>query len=247
MTAAGIRSRGIRLQRYVDCPQDVADWQGLVEGLGELKRRLEVAEERVLGILVGEIGMSGRNAPVNAERVIQNRDTSVRLRMVEIVALVLENRRLGKDGEAVGETPRNEGLQVIVFRKFHGHMPAVGRRAFADVESDVKHPAPDTAHKLALGKWRTLEMQPPHHTIRRHGLVVLAEINMAHFLVEFTLGKTLEKIASRIPEKTRLDDQHTLYLSLDYIHGLRKSQIKVPSGTNGSCTCSRNTSDSLLK
>ena len=47
----------------------------------------------MLGVLLAQDGLFCRNVPVNAQRIIQNADTSVRFRMIEVVTLVLEDGR----------------------------------------------------------------------------------------------------------------------------------------------------------
>ena len=58
-------------------------------------------------------------------------------------------------------------------------------------------------------------MQSSHHTIGRHGFIVLHKVYAMpkygrYFLVKFSLGEALEKIASRIFEDAWLNDEHTV-------------------------------------
>ena len=48
----------------------------------------------MLRILLRKIGLSSRDSPVNAEAIIENRDSTIRFRMIEIITLILENRSL---------------------------------------------------------------------------------------------------------------------------------------------------------
>ena len=52
------------------------------------------------------------NSPVDTQRVIENADTSIYLRMVELITLILEHCCFGEDGKAVGETLWDEELQA---------------------------------------------------------------------------------------------------------------------------------------
>ena len=71
------------------------------------------------GILFAQNGFFYRNPPVDTQRFIQNADTTVRFRMIEIVALVLEDGCFAQYRKSVGETLRDEELAVIVFGQFH--------------------------------------------------------------------------------------------------------------------------------
>lgn len=119
------------------------------------------------GVLVGEDGVGGVEMPVDAERAVEYRDAAVGLGMVELIALVLEYGDVGEHGESVGETARDEELQMVVLGQLDGHMPAVGRRAFADVDGDVEDGTLDAAHEFGLCEGRTLEMQPAHNALGR--------------------------------------------------------------------------------
>ena len=172
----------------------------------------------MFGVLLAENGALGRYAPVNAQALVKDADAPVRFRVIELVALVLEHRRLAQHGETVGEALRDEELPVVVLRQFYGHVLPVSGRAFPDVNGHVQHLAFDAPHQLGLRERRTLEVQPPHHAVARHALVVLHELHVTDFLVKFSLRETLEEITSRVLEEARLDDHHALYCCLDYVH-----------------------------
>ena len=61
-------------------------------------------------------------------------------------------------------------------------------------------------------------MQTTHHTIRRHRLVVLAEIDVTDFLIKLTLRETLEEVSARISEEAWLDNQYAFNVGFDDIH-----------------------------
>ena len=56
-------------------------------------------------------------------------------------------------------------------------MLAVGGTALADIHSNIQHSPLHATHQFALGEWRTLEMQPTHHSVGRLTLVVLNEMD----------------------------------------------------------------------
>ena len=87
----------------------------------------------MLGILLAQDSVFRRNTPVNTQRIIQNADTTVRFRMIEVVTLVLEDGRFAQYGKAVRKTPRHKKLAMVFFRQFHSYMLSVGRTSFADV------------------------------------------------------------------------------------------------------------------
>ena len=84
-------------------------------------------------VLFAKYRMVCRYAPVDAKAVVEDADAPIRFGMVELIALVLEHRCLTQHGEPVGETFRDEELPVVVLGQLHGHVLAVGRRAFPDV------------------------------------------------------------------------------------------------------------------
>ena len=131
----------------------------------DLERTLEFGKPRVPEVLVGQHGFVGRDSPVDSQTLIQNAYASVSFRVVELVALVLEDRSLGQDGKAMGEALGNEELAMVVLRELHRDVLPVGRAAFADVHCDVEHGAAHTPHQLALGEGRTLEVQAAHHPV----------------------------------------------------------------------------------
>ena len=51
-------------------------------------------------------------APVNAKRFILDIDAAICLRVIELIALVLEDGGLRENGEAMSEATRNEELET---------------------------------------------------------------------------------------------------------------------------------------
>ena len=52
------------------------------------------------------------NAPVDAQRVIEDGDTSIGLWMIELIALILEDCCLREYGKTVGKALRDEELKA---------------------------------------------------------------------------------------------------------------------------------------
>ena len=174
----------------------------------------------MLFILIGKYRFFESNAPVDTERWIRDRDTAVGLRCIIVVALVLEYGDVGEYGETMGETARNEELQMVVLGKLYGDVLSVGRRTFAYVDGNIQHSAFDAADQFRLGERRQLKMKSAHYTFRGARLVVLHEIDGTDLFVELLLRIALEEVSARIGEDARLDDDYAVYIGLDYIHGL---------------------------
>ena len=73
---------------------------------------IEVFEEGMVGVLLGEDGLICWNVPIDTEGVIEDADTTFCLGMIELVTLVLEHRSVTEDGKAVGEAFRDEKLET---------------------------------------------------------------------------------------------------------------------------------------
>ena len=56
------------------------------------KRTIKVLQYLIFCILFRKISMFRRNAPINAKRFIQDRDTPISLWVIEIITLILEHR-----------------------------------------------------------------------------------------------------------------------------------------------------------
>lgn len=109
-------------------------------------------------VFVREDGLLGRDSPVDAQALVENADASVGLRMVELVALVLEDRRVAKHCESVCEAFGDEELPVVVFRQLDGHVSAESGAAAAQIHCHIEHRSPHAAHEFALGVGRPLEV-----------------------------------------------------------------------------------------
>ena len=185
----------------------IAEWGG------------EIAERGVAEVFVGEDGLGGVDAPVYAERGVEDGDAPFGGGGVEIVALILEHCRLRQHREAVGEAAWHEKLSAVILRQLHGHVASVGRWACPEVDRHVEHRAPDAAHELGLREGGTLEMEPAHDSARGAALVVLHEVDLCDLLVELALGVALEEVATGVGENPRLYHHHSLYPGLYHFHG----------------------------
>ena len=189
----------------------------------DLKRTLKLSKSRVPEVLLRQYGLIGRDSPVDSQAFVQNAYPSIRLRVVELVAFVLENRDLAKDGEAVGEAARDEELPVVFLRELYGDVLPVGRAAFAYVHCDVEHRTAHTPHQLALGEGRALEVQASHHAVAGHRFVVLDEADAvaedgSELFVELALREGFKKVAARVVENAGLEDQHAVEGGLEDFH-----------------------------
>ena len=79
----------------------------------------------MLRIFLAEYCVPGRYMPVDTQAIVKDTDASVSLWMVELIALVLEHRRLAQHGKTVCKPFRNEKLAVVVLGQFHGDMFSV--------------------------------------------------------------------------------------------------------------------------
>ena len=132
------------------------------------------------------------NTPVYSKTVIYYRYSTICVWMIELTELVLEYCRFTQNGKTMCEATGYEELAMIILSQLHCYMLAVSGATFTDVHSNVKHSTFDTTNQFALGKWWTLEMQPTHHTICAHALVVLNKMygvskDWGYFFIEFSL------------------------------------------------------------
>ena len=177
----------------------------------------------VLQVLVAQDSIGHRNTPVNAKRFVLDVDTAIGLRMVELVALVLEDGDIGQDRKTVRETAWDEELAMIIFGQFDGDVLAESGTALADIDRNIKHAPLHATHQLRLRVGHTLIVQAAHHAVGRHRLVVLNEVDFVanerrDLLVKFALREGLEKIAARIVEDTRFNDQYAWNGSFYNVH-----------------------------
>ena len=76
---------------------------------------------------------------------------------------------------------------IIVTGEKATDMPAVGGTTLANVDRHIEDGSTDAPDELALGEWRSLEVETSHHTIRGHRFVVLHKMDRTHLLSELAL------------------------------------------------------------
>lgn len=112
----------------------------------------------MLGILFRKQSLLCWNLPIYAKRSIKNAYASIDLRMIELIALVLEDGDVAEDGKAVGKALGDKELTMVILREFDGYVLPISGTAFADIDGDIEHSALDTTDEFGLSKRRTLEM-----------------------------------------------------------------------------------------
>ena len=80
------------------------------------------------------------NMPVNAQAPVKDRDTPIRLRMIELVTLILEHCHIAQHREPMRETLRYEELTVVILRQ------APQPRAVRKSANPYGYPPPHQAH-----------------------------------------------------------------------------------------------------
>ena len=80
----------------------------------------------MLRIFLREIGMLGWDLPVNTKGVIEDRNSSISLWMIEVITFVLEDCSFRENSEAMGKALWNKELDMIVFCQFNSHMLTIG-------------------------------------------------------------------------------------------------------------------------
>ena len=147
------------------------------------------------------------DSPVDAEALVCYGDTVVCFRMVELIALILEDGSLTQYGETVSEAFRNEELTMILFCEFDGDVLPVSGRPFSDVDGYVEDGSPNASNELALREGWALEVQSSHHPIGGHAFVILHKVDGAYFLLELSLRERFEEVPASIPEDAWFYDE----------------------------------------
>ena len=128
-------------------------------------------------VLFGEEDIGLRKFPVNFQGGVIPEDGTFAPGGVVIVALILKNGLGRQYGEAVCKPSWDEQLPMILSGQFNGDMLSESRGTAADIHGNVKHPAVDNSHKLALRVFPFLEMKSPKNSIAAHALVVLHKMH----------------------------------------------------------------------
>ena len=165
-------------------------------------------------IFFAENGIAGLYLPVDTERFVEYRDSAIGFGSIIIVALILEHSLVAQHCKTMCEPAWHKKLQMILGRQLHSHMTSVGRRPHPHIHSHIEYTAHSTPHQLGLRERRPLKVQPAHHTTHRPALVVLHKVDlMAYRVIKFALGIAFKEISTRIGKDTRLQYQHTVYIT----------------------------------
>ncbi len=183
----------------------------------------EVFEEGMLCVLLGEDGTVSGDVPIDAEGGIEDADATFCLRMIELVAFVLEYRCVAEDGKTVSHSFRNKELTMVILCQFYSDVLTIGRAALADVYDDIEDGTLDAADEFALGKRRALEVQATHDTVGTHAFIVLNKVyfmskDRSYLFIKLSLRETLKEISSVITKYLRLDDEDSVYICFYYFH-----------------------------
>ena len=88
--------RSLHALRLVEMTSGSGSLVEMTSGSGSLVEMtvewtVEIAEQWVVGVLVGQDGLIGGNAPVDTQRVIKNTYATIGLGVIELITLVLED------------------------------------------------------------------------------------------------------------------------------------------------------------
>ena len=161
-------------------------------------------------IFLGEEDISPGNAPVDTQGGVVPGDGRLRRRVIVAVALVLEHRFFAEDGESVRKAARDEQLPMVFPAEFTGHVLAEPRRAHADINRNIQHPAAHHANQFSLDAASLLEVQAPHHAVSALALIILDKRHVtAQRGIQVPLAPALEEVAARVSEHTRFYEKDT--------------------------------------
>ena len=187
----------------------------------EYEWRISYTQPRMPPALLRQDHLVHRHLPVYSQIRVVPRYGALRLRGIEVVALVLEHHLVAEHAEPVREAPRDEELPVVVPSQLYGHVPSEGGRSLPYVHCHVENSSPYHPDKLCLRVRRPLEVQSSYDSVARPALVVLHEPRLSrHFLCKLPLGERLEEIPSVVHEYPQLDDDRAVNPCLDYFHRL---------------------------
>ena len=97
--------------------------------MGEsLKWALEIAEEGMTTVFLAANGGVERYTPIDTKSGIVKTDAPFRFRMIELVALILEDSSGRQHGKPMGKSFGNEQLSMIVCREFDDYVLTIGGR-----------------------------------------------------------------------------------------------------------------------
>ena len=118
----------------------------------------------------------------------------------------------------MGKSTRNEKLELIFIRKFHGHMLPESRRPLPYIHRDIQHPSLHHSHKLTLRIRGLLKMKSSHHITDRPAFIILDETNFPHLGAELLFRKRLHKISPLISVHLRFEEKNVFNVCLYNLH-----------------------------
>src|SRR5262244_2880251 len=105
-------------------------------------------QRRVDGILGGEKGRT--NGPFDADPWVVPEEAPLRMRRVEVRALIRQEGSLTRHAEAVGESFGDVKLPFVTAREDHPNPPPEGGGTDANVHRDVEHFSLQDGHQFSL-------------------------------------------------------------------------------------------------
>lgn len=93
----------------------------------------------MISVFIRQYGFRQVQSPIYAKGCVYNRNAPVSFRTIKIVTFILKDCDVAQNGKTVGESAGYEELAVIVFGQQAAYVPAVCRRAFADVDRNIEY------------------------------------------------------------------------------------------------------------
>ena len=122
-------------------------------------------EQRIILVFLAENHLLGRNLPVDVQRRVGEQNTAIGLWIIEIVALIGEDRALAQYRKSMGKTARDIELTMALGIQFHSKMLTIGRTILAQVHRHIQHTALCAADQLGLSLRWTLEVQTAYYAV----------------------------------------------------------------------------------
>ena len=105
-----------------------------------------------------------RNLPIYRQIRIIQKNTSVSLRMIQVIAFIGKDRFLTQHRESMRETTGDVELTFVLFAQLHAEPLPIRLAALTQINRYVQHPAYCTTNQLRLTVRRTLKMQTAYYT-----------------------------------------------------------------------------------
>ena len=180
-----------------------------------------------MAVFLGEDNIGLRDAPFNADRRVVPGYGTLGRRVIEAVALILEDGFFTENGKAVGKALRDEELPVVFPGELAGHVLSKPGRAPADIHRHIQHAAGNHPHQFALGAGPFLEMQAPQHAVPAFALVVLDKLDVpANGLVKVPLAPAFHKIAPLISKHPGLENEKVWNGRFNYLYHMAAKILK---------------------